>query len=272
MPRSWIPVAVSLVALASCALGAALMPSTRTCSHHIALCIDSGALRDGGMMALPAAGLLVIGLAAGLRQIVNTRRALRGLRDAMRPPAGSLVQLARSLGLDGRIDVVAAAPADVFCYGVLRPRVLVTSALLALLDARELEAVLRHERHHLRRWDPLRVVGWTILRRACPWLEQDAAQADLRRELAADRAAMDALGRAPLASALLKLIEHRQAPPAARALAVSGLSVTSARLDQLACAELPALPRPRLTRLLLLPLLLLATLVVCSLVMSHLRP
>jgi Zn-dependent protease with chaperone function len=270
MAAKWLPVSLSLVALAACALGAAIMPATRTCHQHAALCIDRGALHDGGMMALPAVGLLLIGLRAGLRQIVRTHRALRGLRRSLRPPSGAIAALARSLGLHGRIDVVDAEGAQVFCYGLVRPRVVVTSALLAVLDPTELAAVLCHERHHVQRWDPLRVVGWTVLRRACPWLEEDAQRADLGRELAADRAAIAALGRAPLASALLKLIERRQPPTPA--LAVSGLSVTAARIDQVTSAEPGVLPRPRLTRILLLPLLMLVTLLLCSLGMSHLRP
>jgi Zn-dependent protease with chaperone function len=125
-----------------------------------------------------------------------------------------------------------------FCAGLLRPRVYVTSGMVTALADEELAAVLVHEAEHARRRDPLRrlsaraaadvlfwlpLVGWWSGRRL-----EDA-------ELAADRAAIDRVGRTQLARAL-------------RATAVVAAAGVGARFDGAAAARVSQLlgdPLPR---------------------------
>lgn len=98
-----------------------------------------------------------------------------------------------------------AADRAAFCAGVLRPRIFVTTGMVHSMRAEELDAVLLHEDAHAARRDPLRralmqatadvlfympLVGW--------WSGQQRERA----ELAADRAAVARIGRAPVAAAL----------------------------------------------------------------------
>jgi len=91
------------------------------------------------------------------------------------------------------------------------------------------------------------------------------------RELAADQSVIAEQGRAPLAKALFKLLAVPNAHQLSRPeLAVSGLSVTDARIDQLIHPEQVVAPPLRIWQWLYIPIVLLLTLIVCSVVMAHL--
>jgi Peptidase family M48 len=90
------------------------------------------------------------------------RRPRAIARQARRPPA-QVLAVAGRLGLAGRVDCVTADQAFAVTRGLLRPRILVSSGALATLDPAELAAVLGHERAHLRRRDPLRLLAARLL-------------------------------------------------------------------------------------------------------------
>jgi Zn-dependent protease with chaperone function len=211
-----------------------------------------------------------LGTIAALEQLMRTRRVLRTVlaapRRALPPEAQAIVA---ALGLTGRVDLIDRATPDVFCYGLLRPRVLITTGLLDLLLPSELAAVLRHEQQHVRRRDPLRTLGWRALDVACWWLEPGGEQARLQRELAADRAAIAGGGRQALASALFKLLAQPRDHAPRTHLALSQLSVTDARIDQLIQ---PAPLRTRcgaVQRRLALPAFTLVAALLCTIIMWH---
>jgi len=98
-----------------------------------------------------------------------------------------------------------------FTIGFLRPRIVLSEAVIDLLDDDELACVIAHERHHARRRDPLRRAlvkaicdGFWLL----PPLRRTADAHAAISELAADAVAMRATGAQPLASALVAFEEH----------------------------------------------------------------
>jgi hypothetical protein len=103
-----------------------------------------------------------------------------------------------------------------FCAGYLRPAIYVSQGALDGLSEVELSAVLAHERHHLRRRDPLR----RLIARAVadslfflPILRQISDRYGALGEVAADEAAVLTVGeRRSLASALLKFSEQHPVP------------------------------------------------------------
>ncbi len=238
------------------------------------LCDERSLVLD--LMTMVTALLLVFmggvgwGIGAGALQWYRTRQLLQQLAALPRRPLPApLNDLVHRLGLADKLDVLDDAGTEVLCYGLFRPRIYVTAGLLAALSVDELEAVLRHERHHLLQRDPLRSLLWTVLDTACWWVTPSSEQAHLRRELAADRAAIEAGQRLPLARALLKLLE-RGANQRRTRLAVSGLSVTEARIDQL--LERGQIPAPPLvwTHSLLLPAVIVVAALACSIIMARL--
>jgi Zn-dependent protease with chaperone function len=122
---------------------------------HVHLCFAhaQGALSPAlaALLAVAATGLA----AAVGRETVGLVRARRWLARAGR----SAVALAPDVRL-----IESRAPFSV-AVGLLRPRVLVASALVRALPPEQLEAVIEHERAHARRRDPLarlaaRALSW----------------------------------------------------------------------------------------------------------------
>lgn len=272
MTSKWLPVSLPIIGLVACGVGVLLHLPSGSCDLSSWMCMYQGMMGDFWMMAAPLFVLVVRGIGAGIVQLYRTNVTLRQILscpDVQLSP--HVTVLARTLGIERYLDVIEAPDTEAFCYGILRPRICITSGLINALSIAELEAVLRHERHHLGRHDPLRVVLWTVISNMCWWLESDARQARLHRELAADRAVIVEQGRTPLASALYKLVTlsgTRHIPQSG--LALTGISITDARIDQLLQPDSVPQVAPRLWRWLLLPLLLLLTLLLCSGIMAHL--
>jgi Zn-dependent protease with chaperone function len=196
---------------------------------------------------LPLAGLLlplallVMGMLRGLGMLASqlwyTRLLLGDLGQRSLPLPDGLASQADSLRLSGRVTVVQDGDAYAFAAGLARPRIWLSSGLLALLDEAELAAVLRHERHHLRQRDPLRV-----------WLARSLAHglffvpvAGVLRDhyLEAKEREADAASGAnhELAAALLKLLRAGSPLPSSANLAAAGSAATARRIRRLLGGE-----------------------------------
>lgn len=163
------------------------------------------------LLAFMAALALSLGLGARslLRQtIVSRRLAMRVRAHAQQAPVG-LNDAALEAGLDGRVVLVDLDEPFSFVYGIFTPRVAVSRGLLRSASRQELHAVLAHERYHVRNLDPLKVMLTRGLLAALfflPALDSLRARYLTGCELAADRHAVKACGRRPLAGALLKVV------------------------------------------------------------------
>lgn len=150
---------------------------------------------------------VALGTAAGVRGIRSLRRQLRAqarFLRSLRPTEETQV---------GAVDVtiVDDVRATAFCAGILRPRIYVSTAAIALLTPAELAAVLAHESHHRSRRDPLRILCARALADAfyfLPFLRRVSDRYAQLAELAADEAAAHVSGRSVLASALLRFGER----------------------------------------------------------------
>lgn len=151
--------------------------------------------------------------------------------------------------------VVLATPVPLaFCYGLFRPRICLSAGLINTLKAKELKAVLLHEAHHCRHYDPLRTLLVNVLAAMFFFLPAVAEWRDMfltSIELTADRQVIRQVGRPPLAGAMYKLLTHPQAIRLLpETLLVPGFSATQARLVQLlddAPIATPFSPRSLLT-------------------------
>jgi Zn-dependent protease with chaperone function len=94
-------------------------------------------------------------------------------------------------------------------FGALTPRAAVSRGLFEGFAANELQAVLEHERYHVRNLDPLKVLVVRALPATfffLPALGALRTRYVAARELAADRRAVQACGRKPLVAALMKVV------------------------------------------------------------------
>ncbi len=218
-------------------------------AHHSAAlaerAVDTCLAVADSVAAIPSALLIpwavvsvMVGFAvvAALWQVLATRALLAGLlRRRIDAPDG-LARMVEAVGLTA-VDLVGDARPFAFCYGLLRPRVCLTTAMVDLLAPCELEAVLRHERHHQASRDPLKIlvsrslgVGLFFLPAAQDLLDRYM----VGKEVAADAEAADAArSELPLATALFKLLSHGGATLPSTVAAIGAFNLTEERIQRM---------------------------------------
>lgn len=201
------------------------------------------------LQRVPVSALVVVVLAlASLVGFVRTlwiyrreRRLLAAL--PLEPHAdGPLTRLASEAGV--QLFVTPARTPAAFCFGLLHPRIVLSSGLLERLDADEQAAVVWHEAEHARNREPLKCLLARLAANSFFWIPALRDLLDrflLVKELAADRRAVARTSTAALAGALYEVVS---APSVA---AVGAGDFAAARVDRLfgEQAALPPLVRLR---------------------------
>ena len=206
------------------------------CCHNLGMVSDELASWLAALSRIGALALLMFGFGVLLRRLWKTCRFVSGLHSAaVAVPPMRLVQLLTSLGLSEHVVVLATEVPLAFCFGLVRPRICISTGLADALTDPELRAALLHEDHHRRHYDPLRGLLAEVLAAVLFFLPVAAEWRDLfltTAELDADRHAVRLGGRPSLAGALHKILTH----PLTTRLAVPGvmgLSATEARIAEL---------------------------------------
>lgn len=108
----------------------------------------------------------------------------------------------------GRVRCIEGMVPIAFCAGAIRPEIVVSEGLAERLDDDQLDAVLLHERHHVREREPMIRVATEAAAQVlffCPlarwWSRRRIELAELR----ADQAAVREVGPQPVAAALCAL-------------------------------------------------------------------
>jgi Zn-dependent protease with chaperone function len=210
-----------------------------------------GALTSGEHDLRPAVVLLGLVGAGGLlglwslgNQVASSRRLARRVRALEQPLPDALAHAAERAGLGGRVSLVDSDESFSFAYGALAPRVVISRRLVEQAAAPELDAVLEHERYHVRNLDPLKVLIARALPATffyLPVLRELHRRYVAGRELAADRRAVRRCGRKPLAGALFKVVRGPQWPELRAAAAIGGPELLDVRVSQLETGAEPRL-------------------------------
>lgn len=213
------------------------------------------ALGDDGTTVWPALAFLMLvgaGALAGVhslaRQLRASRKLSRRVRALAAPAPPALADAARRTGLADRVRMVDSVERFSFAYGALAPRVAISRGLVESAAPAELDAVLEHERYHVYNLDPLKVLLARALPAAVfyvPALRHLRRRYVAGRELAADRRAVEACGRRPLAGALFKVLDAPRWPELSAAAAIGGPELLDVRIVQLETGgEPPPSPLP----------------------------
>lgn len=175
---------------------------------------------DPASYAVAAVALVVTGLVAARLLLSGHRVGLR-LRLLRRRHRRQVDLVARRDDARSRGATVLVIEHDLpvaYCVpGMGAARVVVSEGALGRLAPDELEAVLAHERAHLRARHDLVLEAFAVLHRAFPrWVSSAAALAEVRLlvEVLADRAAARAADRRALGRALVELAGPRAEPSA----------------------------------------------------------
>jgi Zn-dependent protease with chaperone function len=211
-----------------------------------------GALTSGADLWPALALALFVGGGAGFgiwslrRQIISSRRLAQRVDELELALSEDLDRAAGRAGLAGRLLLVDSNEAFSFTYGAVTPHVVISRGLVGATSPRELDAVLEHERYHVRNLDPLKV----LLARALPAtffyipaLRKLRTRYIAGRELAADRRALENCGRRPLAGALFKVVRGPRWPELGAAAAIGGPDLLDVRVAQLETGSEPRLAR-----------------------------
>ncbi len=193
-------------------------------------------------IALSSLVLVVLALAsvtAASRILWAYRRERRLLEALPLEPltAGPLAVIARAARI--RLDVTPARRPGAFCFGFLRPRVVVTSGLLERLSSDQQAAVVWHEAEHAHAHEPVKCLLARLAASTFFWMP---ALGDLLerfllvKEISADRRAIGRTSRGALAGALY---EVASTPSLA---AVGAGDLATARIERLFEPEAPLPP------------------------------
>ncbi len=163
---------------------------------------------DGGLPGhvVAAVGALAVSASVLVLLLRSGHRIGRHLRVERRVHR-HLVDLLATHGADG-VRVLEHPTPTAYCLPGVRRRVVLTRGTLDALAPAELEAVLAHERAHLRTRHDLVLEFFTVVHEAMPGrLASPAALREVRLliEVLADRAAVRAVGEVAVARALVAL-------------------------------------------------------------------
>ncbi|MFC4063310.1 M56 family metallopeptidase [Actinoplanes subglobosus] len=160
------------------------------------------------LFSLAVAATIVIRLIVSLVRVSSRARARRARHRML---VDLLDSVERHEGLGGaEVRVLDGALPLAYCVPGRDPRVVLSGGVLESLDREQVDAVLAHERAHLRHRHELVMESFTAFYRAVPGPLRSKAPLDavhLLLEMVADDAARRRTGPAPLRAALARLID-----------------------------------------------------------------
>jgi beta-lactamase regulating signal transducer with metallopeptidase domain len=223
-----------------------------TCLHFVRLCLATLGPVDSYLHIAPVV-LLLAGIArASTRRFSAVRRSraiIHGFVWRRPRPQELLYDFAARHGVLPNVRIMLGRPVNpAFTAGLIWPAIYMSEVILQKLSEKEIEAVLLHEIHHLRRRDPLRTLMAGLIADMLFWipLARNAVTALVARmEFAADDAARR-IGDTVVAAAILKLADASAATAATASF--SGGNLVERRVERLLGgddAECEPLPRKR---------------------------
>ncbi len=148
----------------------------------------------------------------------------------------NISSLLRRLNLQNRVLIIDSSRPFALCFGLINPKIYVSTKLTNLLSRDELEVVLRHEKYHLENRDTLILMLATIFESLLPFfplISDLIRQYKIERELSADRAASYDQGDKHLTSALTKLLQYEPQVAFVAAPAIADADTLEVRIKRL---------------------------------------
>lgn len=169
-------------------------------------------------LILIGAGLLALALFMVIRvvklKLLTNKFIKTNLANKNQGLAPILNHLAQELGLQNQIIEINDKQPIIFCFGLIKSKICISSGSIKKLSQPELKAVLRHEQHHLLSHEPLKIFILQALAKILfflPGLKYFFNQYLVFSELAADEWATDNWqNKGSLASALYKALKWKK--------------------------------------------------------------
>jgi len=212
------------------------------------------------------ATILLIGILTLTVQTLKTRRYLKkNLSRKMLIPS-TLKLITNELNLDGRIDIIKDKNQFSFCYGLVKPKICLSTGLLKNLTENELKSVLLHESYHLKNYDPLKILlGKTsaIMFFFIPVFADIQNYYAFSKEIAADEVVIKNGNKDSLISVLSKLVVS-DSPKFAGVAALINMNDLEKRILYLSGKQIKNTFKPSLTNILLSTFVILFSLIIVN--------
>lgn len=169
-------------------------------------------------------------VAALVRQIVLSARTYKQLRHLRHEGHCTALNQAfcRSRGEEAILVVEHPAPVA-FTMGMWKPRIILSTGLVKLLDHNELKAVIYHEMFHQKHRDPVKTFVLSLVGAVMwylPILKWFRHHYNIAREVLADHYAVNRLGSGQdLGGALVKMLKYGRTAPVQAAVSFSDTSI-----------------------------------------------
>src|SRR5258708_14270292 len=157
--------------------------------------------------------VLAIMAATLLYKLVSIYREVQSLRKHLtsyEKTRHGLHKLLKKLNLQDKVYVIQSEKPFAFCVGVRHQKIYLSTMLLSLMSEKELEAILLHEKYHLKNLDSIIMLRESLLQLVFPFfpIVQDLImQYKINREIDADWEAVQKLGDSkPVISVLKKFL------------------------------------------------------------------
>ncbi len=158
-------------------------------------------------------GFLVIAIAKLLLIYVKVRVFRKKLVKNFRTNT-QFNTLLEKLQLTNKTYLIKNEKKFAFCLGIRNPKIYISTALLDILSTKEIEVVLRHERHHLNKRDTLTMLFASVSKSLLPFfplISDLFHNYRIEREIQADAEAVRGFGDdKPLISALKNSLAYSQ--------------------------------------------------------------
>lgn len=163
-----------------------------------------------------------------VRIYLKTNRFIKKYTTKKNIISEKLNHVAHQINLTGKVIEIKTDEPTVFCYGFINPRICISSTVVNSLSPSELTAVLLHEQHHLKVYEPIKLLLVKIISNALyfiPGIKNLTKQYAVFSELAADETATDNFkNKVPLARALNKILAQKENALIQKELAISFFS------------------------------------------------
>lgn len=148
-----------------------------------------------------------------------------------------LFDIFKPLKLTGKVVVLREDKPFAYCFGIRKPKIFITTGLIALVDKKELEVILRHEQYHLEHRDNLILLVATFVESLFPFfpiLTDLIRIYKTDRELLADQAAIQGgADKHSLSSILKKLLQYEPVTMPSLAPAIADTDTIETRIKSL---------------------------------------
>lgn len=175
--------------------------------------INSFSIKIPNQIGLIVVGILSVILFLAIKKFIFTFFEIRRLRLQLilhSKTDKTIGNTLNKLHLQKSVFIVQSKKPFAFCYGIRFPKIYVSTSLIKMMSKKEFEAILLHEKHHLKNRDNLIMFIASFMQLLFPFfpLFTDLlTQYKINREIEADKEAVQSLGDpAPIISVLKKFL------------------------------------------------------------------